>query len=41
MCKLPIHVRRGHIVRGHFRQGKWIPEHFRSGCVVNAHCDLR
>ncbi|EPY7705923.1 hypothetical protein [Bacillus cereus group sp. BfR-BA-01352] len=38
MCKISTHLRRGHMVRGHFRSGRWIPEYYRSGTVVNAHC---
>lgn len=42
MCKLPLHYRQSHLVRGHFRNTKrgrvWIPEHMRSGTWVNDHC---
>lgn len=42
MCKLTLHYRRPHKVRGHFRNCKggrvWIPEHERGGTWVNDHC---
>lgn len=44
MCKIAVHYRQAHMVRGHFRNTKygrvWVGPHMRSATVVNDHCIL-
>lgn len=42
MCKIIVHLRRAHMVRGHFRNTRygrvWVGPHMRAATVVNDHC---